>query len=84
MVSLPERTDRRDSMILAAALSNIEFEFIDAVHGENVLDKALPPGDGRGIGEANLGSWRGHMNAISEYVYQPHKMKALNANIMIE
>lgn len=76
MVSLPERTDRRDSMVLAAAVSNIEVEFIDAVHGPDVLDKALPPGDGRGMGEPNIGSWRGHMNAISEYVHQLQKVEA--------
>lgn len=70
-------------MILASALSNIKIEFIDAVHGPDVLDKALPPNDGRG-GEANLGSWRGHMNAISEYVNQSKKIEALNANMMVE
>ncbi|KAG9230994.1 hypothetical protein BJ875DRAFT_430610 [Amylocarpus encephaloides] len=55
-------------MVLAASLSNIDFDFIDAVHGEQVLDKVLPPGVGRAIGEPNLGSWRGHLNAIIEVV----------------
>jgi hypothetical protein len=54
-------------MILAAALSNIKFEFIDAIHGDGVPDRAIPFGVGRsGIGDSNLGSWRAHMNAISE------------------
>ena len=43
VVNLPERTDRRDGMVLAGALSEIELGFIDAVRGEEVLDKALPP-----------------------------------------
>jgi hypothetical protein len=70
VVNLPERTDRRDGMALAAALSDIELDFIDAVRGVRVLDKALPPlpkGSHR-ISDANVGSWRGHMNAIREFV----------------
>ena len=70
MVNLPERTDRRDGMTLAAALGDVELEFIDAVRGEQVLDKALPPlpkGKHR-MADASVGSWRGHMNAIREFV----------------
>lgn len=69
MVSLPERTDCRDTMVLATALSNIKFEFIDAILGDTIPDRVIPPGVGREtIGDSNLGSWRAHMNAISEYV----------------
>ncbi|KAF4638077.1 hypothetical protein G7Y89_g39 [Cudoniella acicularis] len=66
VVNLPERTDRRDGMILASALSGIKIEFIDAVKGQDILDKALPPGGRGGMPEPNIGSWRGHMNAISD------------------
>ncbi|KAH6677563.1 glycosyltransferase family 25 protein [Halenospora varia] len=68
VVNLPERTDRRDGMILATALSGLKIEFIDAVLGKNVLDKALPPGGRKGMPDPNIGSWRGHMNAIAEVV----------------
>ncbi len=44
VVSLPERTDWRDGLVLAAALSEIDLKFIDAVRGEKVVDKALPLG----------------------------------------
>ncbi|EHL01260.1 hypothetical protein M7I_2726 [Glarea lozoyensis 74030] len=66
VVSLPERTDRRDSMILATALSDIKFDFIDAIHGDQVPDRAIPFGTGRSAagGDSNIGSWRAHMNAI--------------------
>jgi len=52
-------------MILAAAVSNIDIEFIDGIVGENVPDKALPPGGGRkNMPEPDIGSWRGHMNVL--------------------
>ncbi|KAH8682606.1 glycosyltransferase family 25 protein [Xylariales sp. PMI_506] len=69
VVGMPSRTDRRDSMALAAALSNIDIEFIDGLKGESVPDKAIParPGYTR-LPEPVIGSWRGHMNAIQEIV----------------
>ncbi|KAI1880576.1 hypothetical protein JX265_000816 [Neoarthrinium moseri] len=69
IVGLPSRTDRRDSMVLAAALSGLEIEFIDGVVGSAVPDKAIPtrPGQGR-LPDPSVGSWRGHMNAIQEVV----------------
>ena len=87
VVNLPERTDRRDGIALAAALSNIDLEFIDAVRGEEVLDKALPPlppGRHR-MADANVGSWRGHMNAIREFVHRhyPSGLRILLANSFI-
>lgn len=52
-------------MVLAAAVSNIDVEFIDGVDGVSVPDKALPPGLGRyAMSNATIGSWRAHMNAI--------------------
>lgn len=72
VVGLPERTDRRDGMVLQAALGDIELGFIDAVRDEDVMDKALPPvGLGyRRLGDASVGSRRGHMSAIREFVHQ--------------
>ncbi|KAI0121173.1 glycosyltransferase family 25 protein [Xylariales sp. AK1849] len=69
VVGLPTRTDRRDSMALAAALSNIEIEFIDGLLGETVPDKAIPAGpEYTRLPEPVIGSWRGHMNAVQEMV----------------
>lgn len=70
VVGLPSRTDRRDGMVLQAAVSDIEIEFIDGVRGDDVLNNAIPnahkttrPGSG------TLGSWRAHMNAIQEWAF---------------
>jgi hypothetical protein len=70
-VGLPTRTDRRDAMILSAALSNMEVEFVDGVLGESVKDSVIPSPEGklRRLGNSSIGSWRGHMNAIQEFVY---------------
>jgi hypothetical protein len=67
VVGLPSRTDRRDGMVLQAALSNMSIEFIDGVVGSEVPDKAIPKAKGRErLKDASIGSWRAHMNAIRE------------------
>ena len=64
-VGLPERSDKRDALALASRLTGFEIEWVDGVRGEEVPDKALPFGVDRvQLWENNLGSWRGHMNAI--------------------
>ena len=69
MVGLPSRTDRRDNMLLQAAISNIEIEFVDGVSGDDVLEKAVPMDESEEhLKAGNLGSWRAHMNAVAEYV----------------
>lgn len=56
-------------MVLAAALSNIEIEFIDGVSGADVPTNAITMGKGQErIPDASVGSWRAHMNAIQEVV----------------
>lgn len=68
MVGLPSRTDRRDGILLQAALSNIRVKFVDGVIGKDVLDKAIPStSQHERMNDAVLGSWRAHMNAIQEY-----------------
>lgn len=69
-VNLPERTDHRDGLILASAVSNIDVVFIDGVHGDTVLDKTLPPDRSKDLQASSVGSWRAHLNAIAELV--PH------------
>lgn len=41
---MPERTDRRDAVSLAAAVSNINVEFVMGVRGESIPEHAFPPG----------------------------------------
>ena len=65
-VSLPERTDHRDGLLLAAALSDIEIEFIDGVHGSTISSKALPAKHNDGLSANGIGAWRAHLNALDE------------------
>jgi hypothetical protein len=65
-INLPERTDHRDGLILASAVSGISVEFIDGVHGETIATKALPAGYDERLNIKGIGSWRAHINAISE------------------
>lgn len=65
VVGLPERTDKRDAISLSSALTGFDIEWVDGVRGETIPDKAVPYGiDRNKLMETNLGSWRGHMNAI--------------------
>ncbi|KAI1124004.1 hypothetical protein F5Y10DRAFT_250650 [Nemania abortiva] len=69
VISLPSRTDRRDGITLAAALSGIELEFIDGVDGAAIPEKALPHTSKQDLlSGPGLGAWRGHLNAIQEIV----------------
>jgi len=69
VVGLRARTDRRDGMVLSAALSNMNIEFVDGVRGETVLDKAIPSLEGHSrMADPVTGCWRAHMNAIQEFV----------------
>ncbi|KAL8734425.1 MAG: hypothetical protein Q9181_003205 [Wetmoreana brouardii] len=60
VINLPERTDRRDSLTLTAAVSNIQLDFIQAVHGESIAPKARP----NNLTYAELGNWRSHVTAL--------------------
>ncbi|KAI1497590.1 glycosyltransferase family 25 protein [Biscogniauxia marginata] len=69
VVGLPERSDKRDAFALTSALTGFHVEYVDGVKGEAIPDKAVPFGVNRGpLGESNLGSWRGHMNAVRRIV----------------
>ncbi|KAI1873785.1 uncharacterized protein JN550_003054 [Neoarthrinium moseri] len=69
VVGLPERSDKRDALALTSALTGFQVEFVDGVKGESVPDKAVPfKADRQSLWENNLGSWRGHMNAVRRIV----------------
>ncbi|KAK1992731.1 hypothetical protein LX36DRAFT_587826 [Colletotrichum falcatum] len=69
VVGLPSRTDRRDGMLLQAALSDMDIEFVDGVPGDTVSDKAIPKTSEHGrLSDGAIGCWRGHMDALGEIV----------------
>jgi hypothetical protein len=48
-----------------SALNGVDVEYIDGVTGNQVPDRALPPPASHDILlSGNIGSWRGHLNAI--------------------
>ncbi|KAI1456809.1 glycosyltransferase family 25 protein [Annulohypoxylon moriforme] len=67
VINLPSRTDRRDAMALAGAVSNLSFTWIDGVSGDQVTDLTAPfSHEVRSPG--SKGSWRSHMNALQTIV----------------
>ena len=69
-INLPERTDHHDGLVLASSVSAMHIEFVAGVHGDAVLDKALPAKHAEGLTPAIKGSWRAHINAISQVLEQ--------------
>ncbi|AEO67124.1 glycosyltransferase family 25 protein [Thermothielavioides terrestris NRRL 8126] len=72
IIGLPSRSDRRDGIVLQAALSGIQVEFIDGVLGKDVPDKAIPMAspDSKRLDDGAIGCWRAHMNAVREIVHR--------------
>lgn len=69
VIGLPSRTDRRDGMVVSAALTDIEVEFVDGVVGKDVVDKAIPAKAGNNrLPDRVIGCWRAHIDAIQEFV----------------
>ncbi|THZ16366.1 hypothetical protein D6C91_06388 [Aureobasidium pullulans] len=66
VVSLPERSDKRDAFSLQARLSNLDFVMVDGVNGAEVSAKALPYTMNLKAGQ--VGCWRAEMNIIQEMV----------------
>jgi hypothetical protein len=67
VIGLPSRTDRRDSMSLAAAYTGLEIEYVDGV--TDVENKTLPPGGLEGGPNAgSIRAWRAHMNLMRQSV----------------
>jgi hypothetical protein len=63
VIGLPSRTDRRDSMSLAAAYTGLKIEYVDGV--TDVEAKTLPPGGSeRGPNAGSIRAWRAHMNVM--------------------
>jgi hypothetical protein len=60
VISLASRTDRRDSMTLAAAVSGLRFEYVEGV--DHVVNKTPPPGGiEAALNAGSLNGWRAYM-----------------------
>jgi hypothetical protein len=73
LLGLPSRSDKRDSMQLAASLTNLNITWVDGVDGEEMGAAEIPPAffDPAMYDltkRTQIGSWRGHMNAIRRVV----------------
>lgn len=68
VINAPWRTDRKDSISLAASYSGLSFTWTDGVNPEDMQEKAFPPGYQREMAGGLKGCWRGHMNALQRYV----------------
>ncbi|KAI0125301.1 hypothetical protein BJ170DRAFT_637217 [Xylariales sp. AK1849] len=72
VINRPSRTDRRDAMALAGAVSNLSFDWVDGVDGSAIQDDVLPPGHSAASRQsaAARGSWRAHVNALQMVIDQ--------------
>ncbi|KAM5443694.1 hypothetical protein MferCBS31731_001468 [Microsporum ferrugineum] len=54
-----------------AAVSGIRLHWIDGIAGDTVLDKAIPPpASHKTKKDANIGSWRAHLNALQDVLVE--------------
>jgi GR25 family glycosyltransferase involved in LPS biosynthesis len=71
-LSLLERSDKRDAMQLAAALSGLQLSWVDGVKGDEIHPKAVPmvhnDKENPQLEDGELGCWRGHMNILREVI----------------
>lgn len=67
VIGMPSRTDKKDALVLAAASSGLDLEFVDGVDGDDVIEKALPPTKGN-VAKGALGAWRAHANILRKWV----------------
>jgi len=66
LISLPERTDRRDAVSLIASAQGVQItKLINAVKGSEVAAKAKPAGSGKQkLKDGEIGAWRSHIDAF--------------------
>ncbi|KAF8419075.1 glycosyltransferase family 25-domain-containing protein [Tirmania nivea] len=71
-VSLPERTDRQDTMRLIASYMGLDFTYVPGVNGSTIADKALPYDINNPPPKpptpAELGCWRAHANVWARII----------------
>ncbi|RPB18846.1 hypothetical protein L211DRAFT_766608, partial [Terfezia boudieri ATCC MYA-4762] len=71
-ISMPERTDRQDTMRLIASYMDLDFTYVPGVNGSTIVDKALPydpiKKPPKAPTPAELGCWRAHANIWTEII----------------
>jgi len=68
-IGLSDRTDRRDSMEVAADVSGLKIEWMDGVTPNDMPQKTIPPAYKLDkVLPGVIGCWRSHMNVIREIV----------------
>ncbi|KAK7999600.1 glycosyltransferase family 25 protein [Apiospora arundinis] len=71
VIGLPERTDKRDALVLTSSLTGFSVEFVDGVRGDSVPEKAIPFGQNKdSLPVTYRGSWRSHMNVVRSIIEQ--------------
>lgn len=64
-ISFPERSDKRDALVLASSFGEFDIEWADAVSFESIAPKAAPVNwDYEKRTNGALGCWRAHMNVL--------------------
>ncbi|OGE52146.1 hypothetical protein PENARI_c011G10107 [Penicillium arizonense] len=64
-LNMKERTDKRDFLTLAAAVSGFKVEWLDGVRPDDLHPKAMPDGlDTTVVKPTAVACWRAHMNAL--------------------
>ncbi|KAJ9497739.1 hypothetical protein LTR99_007372 [Exophiala xenobiotica] len=66
VISLPERTDKRDAIGLQASVTDLSLTYETGVYGADVPAEARPYGMHRSSGE--VGCWRSHLNIMQKMV----------------
>ncbi|OJJ47380.1 hypothetical protein ASPZODRAFT_1947666 [Penicilliopsis zonata CBS 506.65] len=67
-INLPTRSDKRDNLILASALSNIHIEFVDGVTADEVNPASYPYNWHTEFTQTEYGVRRAHINAMERIV----------------
>ncbi|KAK9465387.1 hypothetical protein V1512DRAFT_242100 [Lipomyces arxii] len=62
VVSLPDRTDRRDALEIISAYTNLKLKFVDGVDGSKMSKKEWPDETPKTFRDSMLGCWRAHAN----------------------
>ncbi|KAI5195360.1 hypothetical protein E4T38_09096 [Aureobasidium subglaciale] len=68
LLSLPERSDKRDAVAVQASLSNFTLTVLYGVNGDTISEKALPYT--MDLGPGQKGCWRGHLDVAQKMVME--------------
>lgn len=61
VIGMAERVDKRDSIELAASVSDLDLTWVDGVVASSMPNKSMPLGWDTSEPDGSLGCWRAHM-----------------------